>query len=231
MNSSRFLKLAGLAACVAFAAIPESRADVVLTNLDEEVAGGSPVGNFMGTNLWWGSRFVTDISAPSFELESVVLDMAAPEFINATGSFFVAIYSDVSNEPGMKLGENLIGTDNPSTAGEYTYMASGQTLFAGTSYWLVAGVTNETALYSWNASQTMGWDGSWTIPAMATHIHSLFGGSGGTDWDTASPESPRVFSISASPIPEPATIQGFLLAGITAFAFAARQRRRLTAAE
>ena len=79
-------------------------------------------------------------------LSSVVLLMAdAPV---PSGGFQVSLYDDSGNEgPGNLLSE-LVGPDNPSTAGRYAYsMSNDVVLQASKKYWLVASVKMPGAEY------------------------------------------------------------------------------------
>lgn len=223
MNSLRFLKLAGLAAA-AFLEIPETRAAVMVTNLNIL----APLSTFpVGMNNWWaGNRFITDGSAASFQLDAVTVSMDAAA--NTGGGFFIAIYSNGVGEPGTQL-ELLSGTANPAAAGEYTYTSTGLTLAPNTSYWVVAGIAGGSGIYPWKLEnlEEVHFTGPWQIPATNTHISSFQ--NGGDNWRNDLPHDgyARLFSVSATPVPEPSTMQVLLFGGGTAvIALASRARRR-----
>lgn len=222
MNSSRFLKLAGLAVIAAFAEIPEVRAAVMVSNLNETPVSSFPVGQ---SNWWAGNQFITDASAASFQLDSVTLSMDTA--MNTGGGFFVAIYSNGVGEPGTQL-ELLSGVANPATAGEYTYTSTGLTLAPNTSYWVVAGISGGTGIYPWKVENDaeVHFTGPWQIPSTDTHITSFQ--NGGDNWRNDLPHDgfARLFSVSATAIPEPATMQVLLFGGVAAVIALARSARR-----
>jgi hypothetical protein len=190
------LKSLILAVFLCLGIVPTSRADVMLTNLDQPAGpGGTPISIDF---FWFANRFVTDASASSFTLENVTLGMDTAT--NTSGGFFVSIYSDASNLPGSQL-ELLTGSANPAVAGNYTYTSAGLNLSSDTSYWVVLGVSVGAGNYAWNLPTTDSYTGPWTIPTTATHAHSENQGASWSNGDGFA----RMFSVSAVAVPEPAT--------------------------
>lgn len=232
MKSRHFLKCAGVAVFHCLSVAPASQAVEMLNNLNENTVGASFVGyaDFFDPNppvvIWAGSRFVTDNSASSFQLESVTLSMAAGS--DDSGGFSVAIYEDVGSAPGAVPLEILDGDDNPFAAGEYTYTSLlGLLLAPNTSYWVVARGVEDGGLYGWNVQDAevepppFPFTGPWTIPDTATHITS-FNLEGGDNWNSATDGYPRQFSIDATAVPEPSYLA--VLAVLGGMAICARRK-------
>ena len=208
MNALPFLA----SSCLIVASAP---AAVMVSVLAADPIGAFPVG-FGGA--WAATHFITDDSAAAFLLDDVTVSMDAAT--DEGGGFFVAIFSDAGDSPGVLI-HTLSGTENPAAAANYTYTASGGSLAPSTSYWVVAGVTEGGGVYNWNVADfAFSTTGSWDIPAAATHITSF--GSGGDNWNAVQDGYPRLLSVSATPIPEPTAS---VLAIVTA-TFASRRRRR-----
>lgn len=214
MKLQRFHAVAAIFTCLI--AVPASRATVMVSNLAETTFSSFPVG------VWWaGNRFITDSSAPSFQLDSVTLSMDAASATD--GGFFVAIYSDGIGEPGSLLG-TLSGSSNPAAAGQYTCLSTGLSLAANTSYWVVAGAGSGGGTYNWNLTgDPFSYTGPWQIPATDTHITSF--SAGGDNWNTLPNDSfPRQFSISATAVPEPTISTLLMMAGTLALGIVRRRK-------
>ncbi len=157
---------------------------------------------------WLAQRFVTDNSAPSFDLVSVVLQMGAPA--NTGSSITVALRESTGNQPGDFI-QNLSGPTTPG-AGDQTFTPSlPLTLNPNTSYWIVAEVLAGTGSYSWVTTPTTSATGPWSISATDTKSYST---NFGTSW-TNQDGHPYKFSVNA--VPEPTGVTLLLLAAGGAF--------------
>jgi hypothetical protein len=145
------------------------------------------------------------------------------------GNLFVNVYSNATDRPGSSLG-TLSGSDNPASAGQYTYTSNGINLDPSTIYWLVAGVSSGNGDYRWHyAINVSASTGVWSIPSNNTW--STYENS---DW-TSGDDYPYLFSIEAtatapSSVPE---IDPNSLGSVLALVMGALgllERRRLTAA-
>ncbi len=150
---------------------------------------------------------------------------------NASGNFFVSVWSDAAGtHPDTSL-ETLSGDANPATTGNYTYSASGSglSLSPNTKYWIVLGVSSGDGNYRWNYTNSSATTGSWTIPSTGTYASS---DNAGTTWGNFYNGSPQQFEITATAaaVPEPGTmVMGGLLAlGGSVMSF--RRMRRAKAA-
>jgi hypothetical protein len=202
-----------------FIAASDARAALVLSTLDKPQKSLSSIGV-----PWLGQRFVT---GPSSEwlLNSVSVTLYDTQ--DSTSPLFVSIYGNLgTNTPSAELGRFLTGNFAPTTGGTYTYSGyNGGFLAPSSSYWLVLGVDIEDAedstLYLWWDTDSTSYlsQDSWLIPETRNSAFSFVG----TGWAVFD-ETPFLFSVEATPIPEPGTwAAAALLAGGAAFM---RWRRR-----
>ena len=184
----------------------------MVSNIDSNLNGFVIVGE---TN-WFASSFVTDASAAAFTLDQIELSMSATGG-GSEGGFTVGIYADSANAPGTLL-ETLSGDANPAPAGLYDYTSAGLSLSTNTKYWVVVGVTVDNFFF-WNIENSLP-TGTWTIPG-AVSIST----NAGSDWETFTgvDDKPLMFSVSATPGPEPAGA-GLLALGFAAVAMARKRR-------
>ncbi len=171
----------------------------------------------------YAQSFTTGNTALAFELDSIVLSMLA---MGAEGGGFeLSIYDDNAAAPGSALGAALSGNASPVLGQEYTYTASGITLSASTTYWIVASNNSTTASYGWKlADEAATVTGGWATPLS-------FSSRSGTDaWapyltgiPPGSVQEALRYSLNASPVPEPGSV-GLLLVGAGA-AFLLKRRR------
>ena len=158
-------------------------------------ASGSDQVNY---TQWIAQSFETGNNPQGYTLNSVEVQMAA-----ATGSpsgFTLAIFSaaDQTSQsvPALLIG-NLTGSFDPTTAGVYSYDASGVNLAPSTEYFLVESATTTSSQGSF------GWD--FVVgggPTGWQNISPAFSSDQGNDW---SPSSRFAFqmAIYATPVPEP----------------------------
>lgn len=195
------------------------RAGIVFSNLDQP----QDAWGWATPTAWYGTRFLTDGSSPSFTLNTVTLLMQ--DGLSADGNFALQLYSNSgSNLPDVLL-ETLSGSANPLTAGQYVYTSSGLTLDASTSYWLVGSVGTGGGVYKWSRSYSSAATGSWTVPG--TNRMSITYDQGGA-WTNVSGAVYFQYAIDANgaapPVPEPGTWAAAALLAVGA-AFA-RWRKR-----
>ncbi len=161
------------------------------------------------SNKWVASRFTVNDSAAAFQMNT--LKLGAVYASTAGGNFSVSIYN-CSGTPGSETVGSLLGTLNgtasPDTLGQYTYTASGITLQANSSYWLVtsvsAGAADYRVSYTYDTANSI--PGGWTIPTSQTYSWSL---DQGANWGTYGGYWPYRYQIDATAVPEPSVI-GFL---------------------
>ena len=170
---------------IAFAClVVPARAEVVLSNLTETGSFDS-----VSSSNWVASSFVTDNQAWTLTSATLPFGPAA----NTSGNLFVDLYSNATNSPGSSLG-TLSGSDNPASAGPYTYTSNGISLDPSTTYWLVAGVSSGNGAYTWGYSNTYASTGVWSMPSTNTYATSS---NGGLSWSVQS-LTPQRFSIEAT---------------------------------
>lgn len=166
----------------------------------------------------YAQSFTTGNTAIAFELESIVLSMYSLGQAEE-GGFNLSIYDNNVAAPGSALGA-LAGSASPVLTQEYTYTASGITLSASTTYWIVVSNNSMTTPYGWKlaneaATVTSGW-------ATPLSFSSRQGANAWAEYPVAVPESLR-YSLNASPVPEPGSV-GLLMMGAGA-AFLLKRRR------
>ena len=162
-----------------------ARAEVVLSNLTEDFDGADQVNG----GSWRSVSFVTN--AQAWTLTSATLFLGSPS--NTSGNLFVNVYSNATDRPGSSLG-TLSGSDNPASAGQYTYTSNGISLDPSTTYWLVAGVSSGIGYYRWLYTHSSTSTGVWSIPSTNTYARSTDAGS---TWGSAN-NYPYLFSIEAT---------------------------------
>jgi len=202
-----------------FIAASDTRATIVLSTLDE------PQDVLSGIGIpWIGQRFVT---GPSSEWLMNSVSVTLSDSVDSTSPLFVSIYSNLeANTPGVELGRFSAGSFQPTTGGTYSYSGYGGGLLApSTSYWLVLGVDIEdeedpTQYLWWDTASTSYFSqGSWLIPETSNVALSFVG----FNWFVFN-ETPQLFSVEATAVPEPGTwAAAALLAGGAVFM---RWRRR-----
>lgn len=176
-----------------------SQDTVYLSNLGEASGGGVAVNNDSVIR----APFTTGSNSGGYILDSVQLVMNA-----ASGDptdFNVAIYG---------LG-SLTGSANPFNAGVFTYIASGITLQADTTYY-VAVISRQSSIngdYYWSLANTSDYDSSdnWAMAqTSSTYYYTVNGG--------IVPSNPLQFAIDATVVPEP-SVFGLLALGSLLFGF------------
>jgi hypothetical protein len=206
----RYLLVSGLMLVVASAL----HAVVMVSSLAFTPGPGSDA---VSATNWLANKFTTNNSSPTFTLDSITIQMIAAT--NSSGNFHVAIYSDASGIPGSQVGSLLTGNTSPASAGQYTWTASGITLNANSSYWMVQEVTSGAGIYSPQyETVTPVVVSTWTLTG-----NYIYSANSGTSWVNPLHDGPSLYSISATAVPEPA--YAALLLAVPAMAQAIRRHR------
>lgn len=189
-----------------------------LSNLDQSPSDSLAV----GSNSWFAAEFGAGPNAGGYSLNSIQLALG-----NGSGTpsgFKVMLYDENSfvGSPGNSLA-TLTGSDDPSTAGIYTYTpTSNLTLSSYGRYYIVLTAGTATALgaYDWNyvSANSYNPSGGWFSTGY------ILTSSDGTLWPFSGITGYPQYSINATAIPEPApTWLLFLGSGVL---FYVRQRRQ-----
>jgi hypothetical protein len=115
--------------------IMQAQGTVYVSNLGQTSTGSEAI----GSNFWMAALFYTGGNANGYSLDSIQLAMT--DISGNPSDFTAMIYNEANNPaailPGSSLG-TLSGSDNPSTAGIYTYTpAASLILSPGTPYFIV----------------------------------------------------------------------------------------------
>ena len=190
------------------ATFPSLASAQIVSNLGEVANAGSSV----TSTAWTANRFTTGNNAGGYTLDSVTGLFNGQ---TTAGTFVAQIYSDSGDRPGSSL-ESLTG-DAPETFGQHTFTSTGLSLDANTSYWVAwtptSGHYNYNLTFSNNESSTDGW----TIGSRSASSDA------GTNWSAEGPSSANLFSIQATPVPEPHEYAMFV--GLGLIGFVALRRR------
>lgn len=177
------------------------------------------IGADIGSDAWWAVSFVTGTAANGYSLDSMQLRTASVS--GSPSGFELFLYNDNGGDPGSSLAP-LIGS-TPTSAGVYSFAASGITLSPSTVYWAVAtspdsSSSGNTAYWALNSSAYISNDG-WSLNTS----YMAYSSEGGPNsyWTHVSPGGLSL-AISASPVPEP---QISTLTGLGLFVFLVRRKK------
>jgi hypothetical protein len=152
---------------------------------------------------WDAAQFTTGGNASGYSLNSIQIAIDGILVKDGSG-FTLSLYSNNAGQPGGSLGI-LSGASNPFLAGAYVYTASGLTLSASTSYWVVgeASTTFPNGSFLWGdtASPSYLSSGGWSINDLTRDISH----DNGSTW-TPTGVSLLRFDVTATPVPEPETV-------------------------
>ncbi len=209
-NHSRRARLLSLLIAFGLAcAAGSARADtIIFDNLNNSNNGFRGVTD---TN-WDAQRFNSD--STNLFLTSVTLNLFSS---GGSGNFFLDLYSDNANQPGISLA-NLYTGPTLGT-GDILFSNLNLPLSPNTNYWLVLGdTTGSTLSLSWGVTTTLTGTGSGfqTTAALTT--------DSGMNWFVFN-NAPYRTQITASTVPEPTTM---LLGALGGFGLLAASRRRLS---
>jgi hypothetical protein len=185
-----------------------------VSNLGETQQSVVPV----TATAWYATSFSAG-AASNYTLNTVTLRFATAG--NTSGGFFVGLYSDNAGVPGSSL-EVLTGTGNPSSATDHTFTSSGATLIESATYWIVGGVTSGSGSYMWAYTSALGDDENPVESGWSIGDDAFLSTNAGVNW--ASDGGVMMFSLTATPIPEPGTYAALL--GVAALGFVISRRRR-----
>jgi hypothetical protein len=184
-----------------------------LSNLAQPSNGSAAV----GSNSWIAATFFTGGNSGGYLVNSVQLAMN--DSSGTASGFTVMIYAEGPSLggiiPGSRVG-TLAGSENPSTAGIYTYNGgSSITLAPSTPYFIVitSATTVATSSYEWSLSGTDSYNptGGWgVISGVSSGVYSSING---TSWTSLSATYPQ-FAINATAAPEPGVVGLFALGGL-----------------
>jgi hypothetical protein len=187
------------------AAAPAVQGQVILSNNLSATTAGTETAS--GTT-WLTASFGT--GSTSYTLNSVTLLLA-----NTTaGQASLSLYSDGTLEPGTALGTLTAPASYSGALANTTFAASGLTLAANTTYWVVLRATSGAIDWAWTSDNTgtgVGFQHTWGSSDDA-----------GSTWFTFD-TFPTQFSITATPVPEPGSLA---LVGVGAVGLLLRRRRR-----
>ncbi len=175
--------------------------------------GGISNGNYRA------SSFTTDNQ--SYFLTSVTLSIDGAT--DTSSPLFFSIYSDDGGLPGIEVTNGSLTGDLNPTGGLSVYTPSGSLfLDANTTYWLTTGTETGNGRSLWDYASDDSETGAWTIGnASAVSLNQ------GASWSSVGLATvDYLYSVSASPVPEPS--QYALLFGCFSLAAVVFKRRRRT---
>ena len=179
------------------------------------------IGPGIASDSWWAVAFETGTAVNGYSLNTIQIRTAGVTG-NPSG-FQLLLCDDNAGNPRSSL-EPLIGSA-PTSAGVYSFLASGITLAPSTVYWVLATSPDPTSsgntiYWAMNPDTYAGSDG-WSLD---TSFMANTGGTASSDWShlywVHVTSGGLTLAISASPVPEP---QVYALTGLGLFAFLVRR--------
>jgi hypothetical protein len=211
MNFMKSLIISGL---IIFAELCDQRIARAQGTIYLSSLGPSTSTAQVGSDSWLAASFRSGNNPSGYLLDFIQLDMSTSSG-NPSG-FEVQLYnmtkmgSPLPIEPGSSLA-SLSGPNDPTSAGTYTFTASGTTLTPDTLYAIVVTATTPVAngSFAWgqeNPSSNTSIDG-WTEDG------STFESSDGSSWSENTINDPQ-FALTATAVPEPNTLDLLTLGGL-----------------
>jgi hypothetical protein len=185
-----------LVKCTLLSLISTAKGDLMVSNLNQEPTRTAAI----ASDAWIAQPFGIFVTDPN----PYVLDYIQLRLDPASGDpddIRVSIYGAVSGIPQLHLGD-LLGPDDPSAAGIYTYSASGITVSSGIDYYVVvrAATPISQGSYNWSGVDFGTVNGTWRITARA------FESSDGLNWTVLDRLELYQIAIHATLVPEPSTL-------------------------
>lgn len=210
-NTRRFSWLMPLAwAFFTLTATNAARAGILSDNLSSP-SGGTEV---VTGDTWLAASFGTGSTAADLESISLLLSRSS-----ISGSVVLDLYSDGDFEPGSLQGSLDLASTISTDLAAVTFSASGISLLADTTYWVVLRAESGEFQWSWandNEGTGAGFQGIWSQSETA-----------GADWFTIE-NYPLQMRVTTASVPEPASVV-MLGLGVVGTAVIHRQGRRLRA--
>ncbi len=209
-------KLTALTAVTAFCLVasqPSLATTIATSNLNDLLASAAPT--FSSS---WRAQSFTVANDQNYALTDVQIAVDA-----ANANIFASIYSDNASHPGTLLEQLSFGSSasvqmtltnsNVITASLMTFISSGLSLTAGSTYWVVGGRTSggPTYWYGTNSAAETGLSG-WSIANT-----NQFTSNSGASWSNSVANAQFMAIDVADPtaaVPEPSTLTLMGIAGL-----------------
>jgi hypothetical protein len=217
MKNNITLPIVAFALALSWPRVGQAQETIYISSLGLPSTGSAAVGN----NSWLATDIYTGPNAGGYLLNSVHL--ALGDAIGNPSGFTAMIYTAtniiIAVVPGGSLA-TLDGSLDPVAGGIYTYTPVSSLLLSPTTEYfivLTAGTPVANGAYEWSVTSTYaptvsgGWNGD----------HIRFSSSDGLEWEPG-PSGYLQFAISATAIPEPASVALLALGGF----FLVRHRRK-----
>lgn len=194
----------------------------IVSNLGSDVASSSLT---IDSDNWRAQSFTTGSADNIYTVTDLTISTDALGYDHGTGTNFIYIYDDNSDEPGSRVGQFDDGTPSPDLGFDpirYTFDAVGDIeLLGDMTYWLVFGATGGIFGGQFGVDATDSDDetmASWSGTIGDTHLQNDGEGDGIGGWVLQ--QSTIIFGLegTATLIPEP-SIYAFL-GGLLLIAFA-----------
>ncbi len=197
---------------IALPLLSRAQGTVYCSNLGNTLTGNFAIANdsYIAQEFMLLGRIVNGVVlTPNCTLNSVQLLMG-PASGNPSG-FSVSVYNAVSSGPGTRLG-TLIGDQNPTTPGLYTYTTPGITLSPAANYFLVVTCGNAVAegAYNWSTAVRPS-----QVHNDNLHIGYYYDSTDGANWTSHVRQDVALVAIYGTTVPEPSSSFMFVCGAVT----------------